>query len=370
PSLTVLPAIDIDEDALSYEFEVYDSDRYGREGVLHSSAVSNTTFWQVSPLLPQDGWYYWRARAIDEHGLAGQWAQPVYFFADSDGVNDAPRIKLDELYFEHKRHKKLCEIRSAIKSRLESIKDRLHNKYGWGDDDERNECRDYAEIEWKDYDPDSNAYISLYYSNSNESETGTLIVEGLREDPDHRHDKYKWDVTDLADGVYFVYAVIDDGTTRVVKYSPNAMVIGDGAGQPYIEFKDDDDHHKYYKKKKRIKIKWNDLDSDSNASIALYYDTDNTGFDGSLIVSGLEEDPDKKADQYKWDISELADGKYYIYAIIQDGIHQLRVYSREEIRVGSKNKRDGDEDDDKKDRNDWWSTWFSDYDKKKDKNDD
>jgi hypothetical protein len=364
PSLTVLPAIDVDEDTLSYEFEVYVSDKYGREGVLHNSFVSATTFWQVSPLLPQDGWYYWRARAIDEHGLEGEWATPVYFFADSDGVNDAPMIRLDELDVEHKRHKKLCELKNAIKTRLENLKS-------------LNECRDYAEIEWKDYDPDSNAYISLYYSNSNEGENGTLIIEGLREDPDHRHDKYKWDVTDLVDGVYFVYAVIDDGTTRVVQYSPNAVIIGVGGGQPYIEFKDKYKHHNnhkdYRKKKKRVEIKWDDLDSDSNASIALYYDTDNKGFDGNLIVAGLDEDPDKKADHYKWDISELVDGKYYIYAVIQDETRQLRVYSRDEIRIGSKNKHD-DNNDDKKDHKKeykgWPSFWYNDDDKKKDKDND
>jgi len=347
PSLTVLPAVDIDEDVLRYEFEIYMSDKYGSEGGLHSSVISDNTYWQVSPSLPQDGWYYWRARAIDEHGLEGEWATPVYFFSDSDGVNDAPVIKLDKLEFEHKRHHKLCKLKKHIRERWQDKHEREHQREDYDDP-----CRQYVEVEWTDYDPDSNAYISLYYSNSNEGEAGTLIVEGLREDPDHDQDEMKWDVTDLTDGVYFVYAVIDDGTTRVVKYSPNAIVVGDGAGQPYIEFEDKHHEYKHHKKKKSVKIKWDDLDSDSNALISLYYDTDMSGYDGVLITAGIEEDPDHKSDRFKWDITELTEGQYFIYAIIEDGNHRLRVYSRQYLEIEAphkkKHKHDSDKDDDKK----------------------
>jgi len=342
PSLTVLPAVDIDEDVLRYEFEIYMSDKYGREGVLHNSAISDNTYWQVSPSLPQDGWYYWRARAIDEHGLEGEWATPVYFFSDSDGVNNAPVIKLDELELEHKRHHKLCKLKKDIREDWQDKHEREHKRKDYEDP-----CRQYVEIEWKDYDPDSNAYISLYYSNSNEGEDGTLIIDGLREDPDHHHDKAKWDVTDLADGVYFVYAVIDDGTTRVVKYSPNAIVVGDGAGQPYIEFEDKHHEYKHHRKKKQVKIKWDDLDSDSNALISLYYDTDMSDYDGVPITVGIEEDPDHKSDRFKWDVTELPEGKYFIYAIIEDGTQRLRVYSRQYLEIEAPYKKK-DKDDKKK----------------------
>ena len=66
-------------------------------------------------------------------------------------------------------------------------------------------------------------------------------------------------------------------------------------------------------------IKWVDSDPDDNASISLYYDTDKTGYNGILIVSGLlEDDP---ANQYIWNCSEIIKGTYYIYAIIDDGIN-------------------------------------------------
>ena len=317
PTLTVVPAVDIDNDVLSYEFEIYTTTRTRSVGSLLSSFVSQETFWQVAPALPGDGWYAWRARAIDEHGLAGEWTAPALFYADSDGVNDVPRIKLDTLkrYVEHK--KKLCDLPAPMEHRVYNWN---HKNYDLTYSDT---CREYVTVKWDDFDPDSNAFISLYYSTSNKGEGGTLIVDGLREDPDRKDDQFKWDISALADGVYFVYAVIDDGTTRKVRYSPNAIVVGDGAGQPYLEFSNTQ-RRRYIDS---VTIKWDDIDSDDNARIALFYDTNPRGFNGTLIVRGIDEDPDRSADKYLWDASALPEGKYYIYAIIHDGTQRLKIYS-------------------------------------------
>jgi len=73
-------------------------------------------------------------------------------------------------------------------------------------------------------------------------------------------------------------------------------------------------------------IQWVDNDPDSNADIALYYDTDNIGEDGTLIVGNLTEDPDGPDDTYTWDISSV-EGTYYIYATITDGESSASAYS-------------------------------------------
>ncbi|MCK5543283.1 MAG: tandem-95 repeat protein [Desulfobacterales bacterium] len=69
-------------------------------------------------------------------------------------------------------------------------------------------------------------------------------------------------------------------------------------------------------------ISWTDNDPDSNASITLYYDTDATNADGILIVEGIDEDPDNTDDQYIWTTSEIQEGNYYIYAVINDNQHE------------------------------------------------
>lgn len=74
-----------------------------------------------------------------------------------------------------------------------------------------------------------------------------------------------------------------------------------------------------------ISIRWSDSDPDSNADIALYYDTDDNGADGVLITDGITEDIDGTDDYYTWDISTL-EGTYSIYAIISDASSSETVY--------------------------------------------
>jgi hypothetical protein len=63
-------------------------------------------------------------------------------------------------------------------------------------------------------------------------------------------------------------------------------------------------------------ISWSAADPDDDAQIALYYDTNNAGLDGTLIVGGLSEDA---TTQYVWNCSGIAENTYYIYAVIDDG---------------------------------------------------
>ncbi|MCP4689136.1 MAG: hypothetical protein GY859_13865, partial [Desulfobacterales bacterium] len=64
-------------------------------------------------------------------------------------------------------------------------------------------------------------------------------------------------------------------------------------------------------------IRWSDSDPDDDASISLYYDTDDAGRCGVLIVDAIRENDG--ADQYTWDLSMLPEGEYWVYAVIDDG---------------------------------------------------
>lgn len=66
-----------------------------------------------------------------------------------------------------------------------------------------------------------------------------------------------------------------------------------------------------------VMIEWEDHDPDSNAVISIYYDTDGTGEDGTLIVSGIPEDPSGASDSYAWRTADM-EGTWYIYAVIAD----------------------------------------------------
>jgi hypothetical protein len=82
-----------------------------------------------------------------------------------------------------------------------------------------------------------------------------------------------------------------------------------------------------------LSITWDDSDPDSNATIALYYDTDSTGEDGTLIVNSLTEDPEGASDSYIWDMNAMEDGTYYVYATITDGTSSDTSYSQGAITI-------------------------------------
>ncbi|MCP4693525.1 MAG: hypothetical protein GY859_36150, partial [Desulfobacterales bacterium] len=65
-------------------------------------------------------------------------------------------------------------------------------------------------------------------------------------------------------------------------------------------------------------INWTDYDADDDADVSLYYDTDGVGQDGVLIVASIKENA---ADGFSWDVSGLANGDYYVYAVIDDGVN-------------------------------------------------
>ena len=64
-------------------------------------------------------------------------------------------------------------------------------------------------------------------------------------------------------------------------------------------------------------ITWIDDDQDHNAMINFYYDTDNSGQDGlSVNLATIFEDD--SVDEYAWDTSGVAEGDYYIYAVMNN----------------------------------------------------
>ena len=68
-------------------------------------------------------------------------------------------------------------------------------------------------------------------------------------------------------------------------------------------------------------IQWTDSDPDDNATITLYYDTNDSGYDGTLITSDISED--SSTNSYLWDTSSVPNGSYYIYAAIDDGTNPV-----------------------------------------------
>jgi len=186
PTLRLNPTTDVDNDGLTCRFEVYADDTLSS---LMAQRETNTREWTLPSALDDSTWYYWRARTIDEHGLAGEWTNTAPFFVKDNGVDDPPDITI-----------------------LEPARDILTNGQS-------------LLIRWEDSDPDSNGSISIYYDTDNAGEDGELITSDLSEDEDGEKDLYVWDITGIQDGTYYVYATITDGTTTATNYSPGRVTM-------------------------------------------------------------------------------------------------------------------------------------------------
>ena len=186
PTLEVNPSEDVDNDSLTYQFELYSD-------ILLSNLVvggaSDTPAWLVPFDLNDNSWYFWRAQAEDEHGAVSGWMNTATFFVNNNGVDDPPQI-------------------SATEPSSDIVTSGTH-----------------VGISWEDTDPDSNADIALYYDTNSTGEDGTLIVDGLKEDPDGESDSFSWDISGMADGTYYVYATITDGTSSATSYAQGAIII-------------------------------------------------------------------------------------------------------------------------------------------------
>lgn len=72
---------------------------------------------------------------------------------------------------------------------------------------------------------------------------------------------------------------------------------------------------------------------DSTFTVSLYYDTNATGFNGTLIetLNGVT----AGSHTYTWDTSGLTEGNsYYVYAVVSDGVNTSKFYTPVSITVG------------------------------------
>ncbi len=167
-------------------------------------------------------------------------------------------------------------------------------------------------IRWTASDEDEDTLaISLYHDDDTDPDNGkTLIASGLE-----NTGSYLWDVSELAEGEYHVLGVADDG---------NGGETSDyGQGPATIDHEDTPVNHapeievSTVEKldSETIRIWWNASDEDDDEiEVSLYYDTDRDSSDGLTLIT----DRLLASDNYEWDISDMDEEDYYIYALAMD----------------------------------------------------
>ncbi|WKZ27585.1 MAG: S8 family serine peptidase [Candidatus Dojkabacteria bacterium] len=88
-------------------------------------------------------------------------------------------------------------------------------------------------------------------------------------------------------------------------------------------------------------ITWVDSDPDSNARINLFWDNDNSGFDGTPIEGCSNISEDSSTNSCQFDIRGMNNGSYYVYGCITDGINaEVCSYSTGQLTVSHTIRRD------------------------------
>ncbi len=171
-------------------------------------------------------------------------------------------------------------------------------------------------ITWEDSDPDDNAEITLYYDTDTDMSNGyTQIVTGINENDENY---YIWDasspfpITDLSSGTYYILAKIWDHINSPVYTYSGPLYVNHAPSFNTLNVPEGDQYGE-------VLISWDVEDVDDNAMIYIYYDTDNMGYDGTLINTvPLYEDA---TDYFIWDVSGVSPGTYYLYLVIDDGVN-------------------------------------------------
>jgi hypothetical protein len=284
--LVVSNAQDLDRDALEYFFECDSVNTFDGASKQASGAVSEgeeRTLWSISGLA-DNTLYYWRVQASD--GAAqSRWTVGSFFV---NTANDPPSTP--------------TERNPGHGAWVSTLTPTLEVQAA------------------TDADRDGVGYVFELYADS--TLTQLLYQEASP--------VAQWTVpSELLDNTWYfwrVQAVDEHGAasvwTETISFFVNNNAIDDPPTINLIQ-----PSQSILTNAEAITIEWQDADPDSNASISLYWDADESEQDGTLIEAGLQEDADGEADLYAWDASAMPDGTYYIYAIIEDATSSLVSYA-------------------------------------------
>ncbi|RMG41907.1 MAG: hypothetical protein D6719_07615 [Candidatus Dadabacteria bacterium] len=162
--------------------------------------------------------------------------------------------------------------------------------------------------------------IDLYYTTSNKPENGTLITAGLPAGSNTR--TYTWDTSSVAEGTYYIYAIVNDGTNSVPRISPRPVVIdhnySDDTAPPEMAIKTPLNNEGFVNQLNVSGYAYDDIDL---ALVEILVD-------GALIDSFVPSELDLTARKLhpNWvEASNAGFSKSYDLSSLPDGAHTLKV---------------------------------------------
>jgi hypothetical protein len=400
PLLVVTNALEPDGDAVSYRFEVSEFEDISTTVASVESIAAGTggtTGWLVDVPLSENGYYYWRATAMDEHGLETPGPIAGFFInatneaplapvvnaptdggvvtgsgvslivdngSDPDGGTLTYWFELDRVATFDSADKQVSpEITEGTTTTEWAVTGLMENTtYYW-----RAKVSDgLIESHWVEASFTANATNSAPNAPTMANPGDGAWVATLQPilainpvvDPDgdtleYRFQLYsdetlsalvaesvlsgtRWSLSSplLDNAWYYWRARAEDPNGGESDWSPTSRFYVDDNGV------DDTPTLSFIEPSANREVsngvttlRWCDEDPDSSASITLYYDNDNAGADGTRIVDAIQEDADEAGDAYDWRVTTVTPGTYWVYAVIDDGNSSTTVYSDFSITV-------------------------------------
>ena len=278
PELVVRNAYDIDEDVLTYLFEIDTLETFDGDDLMVSDELfegDGLTGWPLEGLNDNTR-YYWRVRASD--GLADSpWARGRFFV---NTENDRPSVPV---------------IRNPGQG---AWVDTLTPSFEAG----------------RSTDPDMDRLLYRFEIRPCDPISG-FVAEEITDTP-------RYVIFDpLSDNIWYTWRVrAEDEHGAASKWTEDAWFFTDSNGvndPPAIDLLTPLEDA--FISSDRFDVRWEDADPDNDAVISLYYDQLFSFNNAGLIQDGLSEDPDEEGDTWVWDLSGLAEGTYRIHSKIADG---------------------------------------------------
>ncbi len=185
-------------------------------------------------------------------------------------------------------------------------------------------------------DPDDVVTVALFYDTNNSGFNGTAIG-GCSAAPEGSGVTCSWNTTGIAPGLYYVYGVTNDGTNPDVKdYSPGQITINAvGNTPPTLSITEPDGTDDTVVVGDSYSVTYDLADPDDAVTVALFYDTNNSGFNGTAI-GGCSAQPEGTGVTCSWNTTGVTLGSYYVYGVTNDGTNpDVKTYSPGQVTISS-----------------------------------
>jgi hypothetical protein len=141
---------------------------------------------------------------------------------------------------------------------------------------------------------------------------------------------------DALDGTHYCFRLTDSGTD-LDSYSYYAEVTLSGTppnSAPTLTVDEPDGTGDTVSVGDNYSIQYDLADTDDVVTVAFYYDTDNSGYDGTAITGACASGAEGTDATCSWDTTGMTPGTYYVYGVTNDGTNpDVRDYSPGQITI-------------------------------------